>query len=76
MLGEHVDADAGSLPPVPIPLRISTHITRQEEVDMGIETELTEKYRTHWKIPGTDGIEPPQRSPTLSPTVAPVDFKS
>ncbi|KAF5382576.1 hypothetical protein D9615_002939 [Tricholomella constricta] len=48
--------DDGSLPDFPRALRMSTHISREEEKLLGIDEENTTAYRLRHEIPSSDGL--------------------
>jgi hypothetical protein len=80
MLGEHLDPETEDLPPIPLELRVSIYISRQEEMGMGVEAELTDKYRRRWKLPESDAPEEPAPDtatahPASSPIIAPISRK-
>ncbi|KAF8181774.1 hypothetical protein BJ912DRAFT_1061920 [Pholiota molesta] len=57
MIGDHLEPIDETLPPIPTALRLRTHISRYEEQRMGVEQELTKKYRDAWNILSSDGLQ-------------------
>lgn len=49
--------DAGELPPFPPELRISCHISKLEELALGVQGERTRAWRDENKIPDSDVID-------------------
>jgi hypothetical protein len=64
MISEHIDHTSAdtTLPPIPIPLRLASHISRSEEEKMGVEAELTRGFRDRWGIPNSDAVEPVEKT--------------
>ncbi|CAA7262603.1 unnamed protein product [Cyclocybe aegerita] len=52
--------DSGQFPPFPREFRINTHISMDEEQQIGIHRVATEKYRTDNAIPNSDGLMEPE----------------